>query len=131
MIRADSNATTGADLHAGQAELRAALQGQRGLFGMVLLFSVFVNLLMLTGPLYMLQVYDRVLASGSEPTLVALSILVTALFLALLLSILTRAQVPVIVVAAVATVAGTLAVSATAGILGGMIAGAVAGVVPT
>jgi ATP-binding cassette subfamily C protein len=83
MIRADSNASTGADLRAGQAELRAALQGQRGLFGMVLLFSVFVNLLMLTGPLYMLQVYDRVLASGSEPTLVALSILVTALFLAL------------------------------------------------
>lgn len=38
---------------------------------------------MLSSPLYMLQVYDRVLASGSEATLVALSILVTALFLAM------------------------------------------------
>src|SRR3569832_506722 len=32
-----------------------------------------VNLLMLAGPLYMLQVYDRVLTSKSIPTLVALS----------------------------------------------------------
>lgn len=44
-------------------------------------FSAAVNLLMLTGPLYMLQVYDRVLGSGSEETLLALSILVTFLFL--------------------------------------------------
>ncbi len=44
-------------------------------------FSAVVNLLMLTGPLYMLQVYDRVLGSGSEETLLALSILVTFLFL--------------------------------------------------
>jgi ATP-binding cassette, subfamily C, bacterial PrsD len=33
-----------------------------------------VNLLMLAGPLYMLQVYDRVLSSRSVPTLIALSI---------------------------------------------------------
>ena len=45
-------------------------------FTMVAVFSVFVNLLMLTGPIYMLQVYDRVLGSRSEETLVALSILV-------------------------------------------------------
>ncbi|MCV6594406.1 MAG: type I secretion system permease/ATPase [Silicimonas sp.] len=44
------------------------------------LFSVFVNLLMLTGPLFMLQVYDRVLGSRSEETLVALLILVIALY---------------------------------------------------
>ena len=44
------------------------------------LFSVFVNLLMLTGPLFMLQVYDRVLASRSEETLAALLILVVALY---------------------------------------------------
>lgn len=43
-------------------------------------FSSFVNLLMLSGPLYMMQVYDRVLTSRSIPTLVALSILILALY---------------------------------------------------
>lgn len=43
-------------------------------------FSIFVNILMLTGPLFMLQVYDRVLGSRSEETLVALLILVLALY---------------------------------------------------
>ena len=43
-------------------------------------FSIFVNLLMLTGPLFMLQVYDRVLGSRSEETLVALLVLVLALY---------------------------------------------------
>ena len=46
----------------------------------VFVFSVFVNLLMLTGPLFMLQVYDRVLGSRSEETLVALFLLVGALY---------------------------------------------------
>lgn len=47
-------------------------------FGFV--FSIFVNLLMLTGPLFMLQVYDRVLGGRSEETLLALFILVGGLF---------------------------------------------------
>lgn len=47
----------------------------------MLLFSLFVNVLMLTGPLYMLQVYERVLGSGSEETLLALTILVAFLFI--------------------------------------------------
>jgi len=42
--------------------------------------SVLVNLLMLTGPLFMVQIYDRVLASRSLPTLGALFALVVALF---------------------------------------------------
>ena len=45
-----------------------------------LFFSIFVNILMLTGPLFMLQVYDRVLGSRSEETLVALLVLVVALY---------------------------------------------------
>ncbi len=47
---------------------------------MAFLFSAFVNLLMLTGPLYMLQVYDRVLGSQSEETLLALTLLMAVLF---------------------------------------------------
>jgi ATP-binding cassette, subfamily C, bacterial len=52
---------------------------------LIALFSVFVNVLMLTGPLFMLQVYDRVLASRSEPTLVALFLLIIGLFAAMAL----------------------------------------------
>jgi len=52
-----------------------------GLLTPVFVFSVFVNLLMLTGPLFMLQVYDRVLGSRSEETLMALFALVAALYL--------------------------------------------------
>jgi ATP-binding cassette, subfamily C, bacterial PrsD len=44
------------------------------------LVSLFSNLMMLTGPLFMLQVYDRVLASRSVPTLVALTLLVAGLY---------------------------------------------------
>lgn len=44
------------------------------------LFSFFANLLMLTGPLYMLQVYDRVLGSRSVETLIALTLLVAFLY---------------------------------------------------
>lgn len=43
-------------------------------------FSIFVNLLMLTGPLFMLQVYDRVLGSRSVETLTALFLLVGLLY---------------------------------------------------
>lgn len=51
-----------------------------GVLGAVTIFSVFSNLLMLTGPLFMLQVYDRVLASRSEETLLALFALVAGLY---------------------------------------------------
>ncbi|MGZ3215533.1 type I secretion system permease/ATPase [Paracoccus sp. T5] len=67
--------------HDGERELRAARATSWRLFLAVGLFSVVVNLLMLTGPLFMLQVYDRVLASRSVETLTALFILVVFLFL--------------------------------------------------
>ncbi|SMX30732.1 type I secretion system permease/ATPase [Actibacterium lipolyticum] len=69
------------ELEKGLTELRNARRASAGLFGAVLLFSIFVNLLMLTGPLFMLQVYDRVLSSRSEETLLALAVLVAFLFL--------------------------------------------------
>ncbi|WP_171173206.1 type I secretion system permease/ATPase [Ruegeria sp. HKCCD8929] len=61
-------------------ELQAARNRGVGYLGLAFLFSIFVNLLMLTGPLFMLQVYDRVLGSRSEETLAALSILVALLY---------------------------------------------------
>jgi len=64
----------------GALELVAARRQSRSLYWAVGLFSVFANILMLTGPLYMLQVYDRVLGSRSVETLVALSILVAFLY---------------------------------------------------
>ncbi|WP_210200901.1 type I secretion system permease/ATPase [Cohaesibacter gelatinilyticus] len=44
------------------------------------LISMLINILMLTGPVFMLQVYDRVLASGSVPTLVVLGGLALGLY---------------------------------------------------
>lgn len=64
----------------GAHELRHARNQGSSLLGAVFLFSVFVNILMLTGPLFMLQVYDRVLASRSEETLAALFLLVGLLY---------------------------------------------------
>lgn len=64
----------------GLPELREARRAGIWLLWAVFLFSIFVNLLMLTGPLFMLQVYDRVLGSRSEETLVALFALVGALY---------------------------------------------------
>jgi PrtD family type I secretion system ABC transporter len=60
--------------------LASVLSLCRGAFAVTGLFSLVINLLMLTGPLFMLQVYDRVLASRSIPTLVALTILIAGLF---------------------------------------------------
>ena len=64
----------------GRAEYRKAFWSARGLFIVAGIFSCFVNLLMLTGPMFMLQVYDRVLASGSQETLMVLFALVAGLF---------------------------------------------------
>lgn len=71
------------DFSRGRTELRAAQLDQRGLLWAVAAFSIVVNLLQLTGSFYMLQIYDRVLVSRSEPTLVAISVLTAFLYLAL------------------------------------------------
>ncbi len=65
----------------GEKEIRAVLSESRWLLISCGFFSVVVNLLMLTGPLFMLQVYDRVLGSRSIATLVALVVIVAFLFL--------------------------------------------------
>lgn len=57
-----------------------ALRGMWPVFAAAAGFSALINLLMLTGPLYMLQVYDRVLSSGSLATLQGIFLIVVVLF---------------------------------------------------
>jgi ATP-binding cassette, subfamily C, bacterial PrsD len=64
------------------SELAAALGACRRAFLAIGLFSGMSNILMLTGSLFMLEVYDRVLPSRSVPTLVALLILTAGLYTA-------------------------------------------------
>ncbi|RPE63174.1 ATP-binding cassette subfamily C protein [Pacificibacter maritimus] len=68
-------------LRQGKEELAHTRKQSRGLYLATGLFSICINVLMLTGPLFMLQVYDRVLGSGSEATLVALFAIVGFLYL--------------------------------------------------
>ena len=64
------------------SELAAALSACRLAFVATAVFSGMSNLLMLTGALFMLEVYDRILPSRSVPTLVALLFLVAGLYAA-------------------------------------------------
>src|SRR5215471_1800367 len=61
-------------------EARALVGGCRSYFMTAGVFSLAINLLYLASPIYMLQVYDRVISSSSEVTLVMLTL---ALILAL------------------------------------------------
>ena len=60
--------------------LAMALSACRGAFIAIGIFSGVINVLLLSGSLFMLQVYDRVLPSRSVATLVALSVLVIGLY---------------------------------------------------
>jgi ATP-binding cassette subfamily C protein PrsD len=64
-------------------ELSAALRACRGAFVGTALISGMSNILMLTGAMFMLEVYDRVLPSRSTATLVGLIVLVAGLYVAL------------------------------------------------
>src|SRR5215470_7345560 len=70
-------------IHPQRSELAAALASCRGAFIATGLLSGLSNVLMLTGAMFMLEVYDRVLPSRSVPTLVGLAILAGGLFIAL------------------------------------------------
>ena len=64
---------------------RSAMANVRKKFVRVFVFSMFLNLTVLVVPLYMLQVYDRVLTSQSSDTLMFLTLLAGALLLAMAL----------------------------------------------
>lgn len=61
-------------------DLRLALRASKRGFFAAGFFSLFINLLMLTAPLYMLQVYDRVVASRSLETLLFLTMMMVFMF---------------------------------------------------
>ncbi|MGM4896850.1 type I secretion system permease/ATPase [Tardiphaga sp. 839_C3_N1_4] len=66
------------------AKRRSLAELTRGLRGIVIflfIVSGLINVLALTGSLYMMQIYDRALTSGSIPTLVVLSGLAVGLYL--------------------------------------------------
>jgi ATP-binding cassette, subfamily C, bacterial exporter for protease/lipase len=64
-----------------QNEIAQALASFKGTFRTVGIFSAIINLLMLTPSIYMLQIYDRVLASRNEITLLMLTLLMLGLYL--------------------------------------------------
>ena len=68
-------------LMASKNEVSQALASSRGTFRTVGAFSAIINLMMLVPSLYMLQVYDRVLASGNRTTLLMLTLIVVGAYL--------------------------------------------------
>lgn len=63
-----------------RSELTATLWAFRREFAVVMIFSMVVNILMLTPTIYMLQVFDRVLVSQNELTLLALTLVMLFMF---------------------------------------------------
>ena len=57
-----------------------AMRSVRPALSAAIVFSFFINLLALSAPLYMLQIYDRVLSSRSIPTLLLLTLLLAFLY---------------------------------------------------
>lgn len=74
------NEMSGQQTGQGENIYRRALRQLRPAFAAACSFSAAVNILMLTGSVYMLQVYDRVLSSGSVPTLLGLFAIVVVLY---------------------------------------------------
>lgn len=64
-----------------QHNLQSALKASKSALYFVGFVSLFINILMLIPPLYMLQLYDRVLTSRSEETLLMLTLIVVVLFM--------------------------------------------------
>ena len=66
-----------------RSDLQEALNVCRGAFFSAAFFSMFINFLMLVPVIYMLQLYDRVVPTGSESTLYTLTLIMLVLFLTL------------------------------------------------
>lgn len=64
-----------------KSDLKKALQVTKGSFLSAGFFSMFINVLMLVPVIYMLQVYDRVITSGSESTLLMITLIMVFLLM--------------------------------------------------
>lgn len=65
---------------AKRKQVESLTRGFRGIIAFLFGMSGIINILALTGAIYMLQIYDRALGSGSVPTLLALSALAIGLY---------------------------------------------------
>jgi len=74
-------------------ELKKTILKAKKSFIFVGVFSFFINLLQLTSPLYMLQLYDRVMVSRSESTLWFLTLLIVVLFATMAILEMVRSRV--------------------------------------
>jgi PrtD family type I secretion system ABC transporter len=78
MLQASAHTTHASVASSGHStELARAAAACRSAFVLCALFSLVINVLMLASPLYMLQVYDRVLTTGRTETLVMLTLMAT------------------------------------------------------
>ena len=75
------------------SELKNSIFKLKKYFLIVGFFSFFINLLMLVPPLYMLQLYDRVVTSKSVDTLILLTLIVVILFITMSLLEITRSKI--------------------------------------
>ncbi|MFM2043664.1 MAG: hypothetical protein RLY86_2240 [Pseudomonadota bacterium] len=75
------------------SQLRQALMRSSRAFLFVGFFSMIVNLLMLTSPIYMLQVYDRVLTARSEDTLLYISLIIGAMMVVMAMLEIVRSRI--------------------------------------
>ena len=76
-----------------KSDLEQALLLCKGAFLSAAGFSMVINLLMLTPSLYMLQIYDRVVSTGNQSTLLMLTLIVFALFVTMGLLEWVRSQI--------------------------------------
>ncbi len=76
-----------------KTELRNALERCARPLGAAVVFSFFINVLMLASPLYMMQVYDRVLHSRNENTLLMLTLITVGLMVVMAILELVRSRI--------------------------------------